>query len=76
MNQALSISVFGITFVIYGTYLLIEFRSFCGFLAGGIADEAFKYGKTAVAGRLVRCFSTLILSCLFTGRDVWANLEL
>ena len=24
---------FGITFVIYGTYLLVEFRSFCGFPA-------------------------------------------
>ena len=27
------------TLVIYETYLLIEFRSFFGFLAGGIADK-------------------------------------
>jgi hypothetical protein len=39
INQALSISVFGITFVIYGTCPLFEFRRLLRFRAGGIADK-------------------------------------
>jgi hypothetical protein len=54
----------------------LSFEAFVDFPHRKQPDEAFKYGKAAVAGRLVRCFSTLILSCLFTGRDAWASLEL
>jgi hypothetical protein len=42
IDQALSISVFGITFVIYGTCPLFEFRRLLRFRAGGIADKVIQ----------------------------------